>query len=116
MLKKENRLKKEAEVKLVFSKGRSVFDSVCGFKYQRNGLNKSRFAIMVGTKISKSAVKRNCIRRQVSEILRLNKEKIKVGYDFTFIARPEALGASYQEIEKRILGGLEKAGMVNFTN
>ena len=66
---------------------------------------------MVGTKISKSAVKRNHIRRRVREIIRLNKQNIKSGFDFTFIARSGALTVDYKELEKVILNGLKKAGL-----
>jgi ribonuclease P protein component len=113
MLPQENRLRKGKEVEEVFKTGKSVFDPVCGFKYQKNNLDKSRFVIMVGTKIFKSAVKRNRLKRQISEILRLNKEKIKIGYDFTFIVRPDALRVNYQEIERRILGGLRRVGLID---
>jgi len=112
MLPQENRLRKKIEVEKVFKTGRSVFDSVCGFKVLRNGLEVSRFAIMVGTKISKSAVVRNRIRRQIREIVRLNLPRIEKGLDFSFIVRPEAKNAKYEDFEKAIVGGLRKARLI----
>jgi ribonuclease P protein component len=112
MLPNENRLRKEKEVELVFKTGRSVFDLVCGFKFLRNNLSVSRFAILVGTKVSKSAVKRNRVRRQIREIIRLNLPKIKSGFDFLFIVRPEAKDKKYQDLEKIIIDGLKRARLM----
>lgn len=112
MLPNENRLRKEKEVELVFKTGRSVFDTVCGFKFLKNNLSVSRFAILVGTKVSKSAVKRNRARRQIREIIRLNLLKIKTGLDFVFIVRPEVKDKKYEDLEKIIIGGLKKARLI----
>ena len=112
MLPQENRLRKEKEIEKVFKIGKSVYDPVCGFKFLPNGLLVSRFAFMVGTKIYKSAVKRNRLRRQIREIIHLNLSKIKPGFDFTFIARPEAKEADYQVLENRIISGLKRERMI----
>lgn len=112
MLPQENRLRKEKDIEKVFKTGKSVFDPLCGFKFFPNRLTVSRFAIMISTKVSKSAVKRNRLRRQIREIIRLNLPKIKGGLDFTFIVRPEAKGANYQALEKVILSGLKKAKLI----
>lgn len=112
MLPQTNRLRKEKDVERVFKTGKSVFDPVCGFKFLPNGLPVSRFAIMVGTKVSKSAVKRNRLRRQIREIIRLNLSKIKIGLDFAFIVRPEAKEVDYKVLEDRILFGLKKARLL----
>lgn len=113
MLPQPNRLKKAKEVEKVFKTGKSVFDPVCGFKFLPNNLSVSRFAIMVGIKISKSAVKRNRLRRQIREIIYPNIFKIKTGFDFVFIVRPEAKEADYQVLEKVILSGLKKFRLIS---
>lgn len=112
MLPQENRLKKEKDIEKVFKTGKSVFDPVCGFKFLPNGLPVSRFAVMVGVKISKSAVKRNRLRRQIREVIHLNLKNIKSGLDFTFIVRSEAKEADYKVLEQKILSGLKKAGLI----
>lgn len=113
MLPQENRLKKEKDIEKVFKTGKSVFDPVCGFKFLPNNLPISRFSFMVGVKISKLAVKRNRLRRQIREIIHLNLSKIKTGFDFAFIVRLEAKEADYQVLEKVILSGLKKAGLIS---
>jgi ribonuclease P protein component len=112
MLPQANRLRKEKEVNRVFKTGKSVFDPVCGFKGLKNNLGVSRFAVMVGVKISKSSVVRNRIRRRIREIIRLNLPNIKPGYDLSLIVRPEAKTASYQELEQAIIGGFRKVGLM----
>ncbi|MFA6132122.1 MAG: ribonuclease P protein component [Patescibacteria group bacterium] len=112
MLPQENRLRKEKDIEKVFKTGKSVFDPVCGFKFLPNNLPVSRFAFMVGTKISKSAVKRNRLRRQIREIIHLNLKNIKTGLDFTFIVRPGAKEADYKGLEDIIVHGLKKARLL----
>jgi ribonuclease P protein component len=111
MLPQVNRLRKKKEIERVFKVGRNVFNPICGFKFQANGLSLSRFSIIIGLKVSKSAVKRNRLRRQVREVIRLNLSKIRSGFDFAFIISPKALGKDYQELEQIILSGLKRAGL-----
>ncbi|MFH1253060.1 MAG: ribonuclease P protein component [Candidatus Uhrbacteria bacterium] len=112
MLSQEHRLRKAKEVEVVFTTGRSVFDPVCGFKFLKNNLSDSRFAVLVGNKISKSAVVRNRLRRQIREIIRLHLEKIRPGLDVIFIVRAEAKGKKYQDLERVIIGGLKRARLM----
>lgn len=112
MLPPANRLRKEKEVERVFKTGKSVFDPVCGFKFLPNHLFVSRFAVLVGIKVFKSAVKRNRLRRQIREVIYLNLKKIKPGFDFVFIVRPDAKDSEYQVLEKVVLDGLKRAGLI----
>ncbi len=75
----------------------------------KNDLEHSRFGFVVSTKISKKAVERNKIRRQLQEIIRLNLEKIKQSVDVVVIAKHGIKGRQYQEIEKDLLRALSKA-------
>lgn len=112
MLAKENRLRRDKEFKKVFASGKSVFDSACGVKFAKNDLNDSRFAVVVGTKVSKSAVKRNRVRRQYREIVRLKLEEIKKGYDVILLVGKEALTLDYEKKEKKLGKVLKKAKLI----
>lgn len=114
MLPQINRLRKEKDVERVFKTGKSVFDPVCGFKFLPNHLPVSRFAILVGIKVFKSAVKRNRLRRQIREIVHLNLKKIKPGFDFVFIVRSGAKDSEYQVLERVVLGVLKGAKLIEF--
>lgn len=63
-----------------------------------------RIAISIGLKISKSAVKRNKLKRQVKEVLRLSlkDDQLKTGYYLLFIAKPGSLTKTYAEISTEI--------------
>lgn len=112
MLKQENRLKRDRDFNRVFKQGQSVFDSVCGLRFEKNGLKNSRFAIVVGTKVSKSAVKRNKIRRQFREALRLKLDEVKTGFDVIVLVSKPAQELNYQEKEARLFKVLKKAGLL----
>lgn len=70
-----------------------------------------RIGFAVGLKISKSAVKRNRLKRQVREVVRLllKEGKIKTGYYFLFVAKAGSLNLDYEKIELQVLELLKKA-------
>lgn len=112
MLPKPNRLHLDKDIKTLFAKGKGVFDVYAGFKYRKNGVGASRFAVVVGTKVSKSAVTRNRLRRQIREVIRLRLGEIKPGFDVMMLVRKEAIGKTYEELEKHVVNGFKKAGIL----
>lgn len=67
-----------------------------------NELGQTRTGLTVSKKISKKAVVRNRLRRQMREIVRLSPE-LQVKYpshDVVLIAREEALNRDYQQLTK----------------
>jgi ribonuclease P protein component len=112
MFAQKNRLRHEKDVKETLKKGRSVFDSICGVKFRSNGGEDSRFAVVVGTKVHKSAVKRNRVRRQYREIIRTNIEMIKPGTDMVLLTSKGALDLDYEEKKERLMGVLKKAKLL----
>jgi ribonuclease P protein component len=112
MLPKRYRLVKGKEYERVWKRGRSLFGETIGFKVFKNDLNIPRFGFVVGIKVSKKAVQRNRVRRQLSEIIRLKINSIKPGYDFIIIALPKILGKKYQEIDDTIEKNLKKMGFL----
>ncbi len=112
MLPQGHRLHKETDIKTLFANGKSVFDVYCGFKYRKNNLPVSRFAVVVGLKVSKRALERNRIRRQLREIIRLRLDVLKPGYDVLVLVRPDSLGQTYETLESHLVAGLKKAGIL----
>lgn len=102
MLKKINRLTKDKDFDSVFKKGKSSYDKIVGVKVVLNGLKYNRFGILVSTKISKKAVERNKIKRQIRETIRLRSENIKNGHDCVIISLGGILDKKYEDIEKSI--------------
>lgn len=112
MFAQKNRLRYEKDVKDTLKKGKSVFDAVCGVKFRANGGNDSRFAVVVGTKVHKAAVKRNRVKRQYREIIRTNMEMIKPGMDVVLLASKGALELDYDEKKERLMRVLKKARLL----
>jgi ribonuclease P protein component len=112
MLPAAHRLRHEKDIKALFSEGKGVFDAVCGLKYRKNGQAHTRFAVVVGTKVSKRAVVRNNIRRRVRSVLEKRLDDIKPGFDVAFLARPGAEKKDFATIEAVVTGSLRRAKLL----
>lgn len=122
MLPKPNRLKSKGEFKRALSGRRlcgNQFFVLYGLAVQPTagsfGLENhvppstrpTRIGFIVSKKIHKRATKRNRIRRRLRELVRLHLKDNQVngfqGYRaFVFIARPEALGAEFQDLKHKM--------------
>jgi len=126
MLQKENRLAKVRDFNLLFEYGRWVSTDGFTLKFLELGKNKKYFppkedpekfakqlrvAFTVGVKISKSAVKRNRLKRQAREVVRLliKEEKLNIGNYLLFVAKAGTIGLEYEEIERQVLLLLKNA-------
>lgn len=73
---------------------------------KENGLEHTRYAVMVSKKLEKSAVKRNKKRRQIYEIIRLLEKESPVpsqpAFDIVLMARRPVMKASYDDLNKQI--------------
>jgi ribonuclease P protein component len=114
MLKKENRLSGNKQIKEVFDKGKMRQSPLFGVLFIKDEISapsassgQVKFGIVVSKKISKKAVERNRIRRkiykEVGEIL----GKIKGGLRVVFLVKKAILEASDEEIEKEVKRSLE---------
>lgn len=105
-LTRDERLKNLSDIKNLFASGRKV--SVPGAKlvYSGNNLGYSRFMVTLIRKYGNS-VQRNRAKRVAREVYRLNKERLKPGFDLAIILFPSA--DFYSARENQILGLLKKA-------
>ncbi len=108
MLKKENRLTKKKEIEKVFQEGKSSFDKITGIKCLENKNKINRFAIVISSKISKKAVTRNRKKNQLREIIKINLNRLKPGFDFFVLGLSGIIDADYHDIEKSLLGHFRK--------
>ena len=81
MLPRKYKLKKDNDFKKVFNQGKHYQKDFIKIKFLKNGLEINRFGLIVGLKISKKAVQRNKIKRQLEEIIQLELEQMKKGFD-----------------------------------
>lgn len=112
MLKAQYRLRKTKDIEAVLKRGKGFFGGKIAVKLAKNGLKNSRFAVVVGVKVSKSAVKRNRLRRQLREIIRLELDELKPGYDVMVMARPKSLELDYHELKKELDKAFKKVGLI----
>lgn len=106
------RLQKDQDIKRVFAKGRGVYDDLAGIKFLQNGLKKTRFAIVVGTKVAKTAVARNRLKRQIRAILAKKERLLVQGYDVVILTRPLAIGATSVVIDEHLTRALKKGKLL----
>ncbi len=99
MLAKSHRLLKKKDFDRTFKQGKSFYTKFLGVKVLANQTEANRFGIIISTKISKKAVERNKLKRQIREILRPLNKKLKPGFDLIIIAAPSLLGQDYQSIK-----------------
>jgi ribonuclease P protein component len=89
MLSKNHRLAKTKDVQLAFVKGRGFFNPYFTVKFLKNKGENKRFTVVVSTKVSKQAVKRNRIKRVIREFVRINMADFVPG-DYAIVAKPAA--------------------------
>ena len=89
MFAKKFRLAKSADVQKVFGRGRAFFNPLLTVKFLGRQDGMPRVAVIVSTKVAKSAVRRNRIKRVLRELLRTNIGKLKAG-DYAIVVKPLA--------------------------
>ena len=126
MLQQDNRLRKLRDFNLVIQHGQWVNGRFLDIRVLELAKNQAYFpkkedvdnfkkqlklAIAAGLKVHKSAVKRNRVRRQIREALRLliKDGKIKNGYYILVVAKKDVLDKDYAEISQEIKVLLSRA-------
>lgn len=97
----------------VYRRGKTVRSKHFGVRLIVNNRRAdSRFAVVIGKKIYKSAVKRNRIRRRIYEIIRLELPKLKPAYDVVLsVSSGEPLVLPSSELQSEINHILAQAGL-----
>ena len=125
MLPKENRLKHDRDFITLFAEGRFVLGSLVNAqiwkidpaKYPRRNYspNDLKIGFVVSKKLSKSAVKRNRVKRQMREAVRLilQKNNLKTGYLLLILAKNEILEQDFTEIQKSMEQILRRVSLLN---
>lgn len=110
---KKYKLRKNAEFRVVYRKGRSFSNNLLVlYTYKNNRNDFNRFGVSVSKKVGKSVV-RSRVRRLIKESYRLNLDSFKKGYDLVVVARTFSKDKSYNEIENSLINLFKKAGLYN---
>ncbi|QCX33591.1 ribonuclease P protein component [Caloramator sp. E03] len=110
-MKKEEKVRKNAHFRYIYRKGKAINNDLLVLYIVKNGKNINRVGISVSKKIGKSVV-RNRVKRLIRECFRKNKDSIKKGYDFIFIARKKSAMANYYDIYDSVKNLINKGGLL----
>jgi len=113
MLSKENRLKKKKDFEKLFKEGKSFREKFLVLKVNKNNLNNNRFGFIVSKKVSKKAVVRNKIKRQLREIVRKEIKNYQKGFDIAVIVLPSIALKDFKEINQVLRSTLKKIKILN---
>ena len=101
MLKRANRLAKSKDIQTAFARGRTFFNPFFGIRFLPK-VGEKRFTVVVSTKVYKSAVARNRLKRLVREYLRKNLGAFKSG-SYVISVKPRISGLPEKDIVKQFL-------------
>lgn len=110
MLPKENRLDKR-KFRLVLGHGRMIQApdfGLIGLRVKND--TAPQVGIIVSTKISRSAVVRNRVKRTLREALRVIIPSVAKGFLFVILTKKSIIGKRKEEVEKPIFDSLGKLG------
>ncbi len=108
MLNKGNRINKDKDFDRAFKTGQSFYTKVFGLKAADNGLDIIRLGILISTKVSKKAVVRNKLKRQIKEITRKELPSLKTGKDLVLIIFSQILEKNFEEIKELLIMSFKK--------
>ncbi len=111
MLVKNNRICLDKEFDRVFKTGQSFYGKAFGLKIINNDKANSRFGILVGLKVSKKAVIRNKIKRQIRSIISQEILSVKKGKDVVIIVFSLILDKNFEEIKKALKVMFQRANL-----
>ncbi|MBL7053197.1 MAG: ribonuclease P protein component [Candidatus Portnoybacteria bacterium] len=112
MLPRKYKLKKDNDFKKVFNKGKYYQKDFIKIKFLENDLEINRFGLVIGLKISKKAVQRNKIKRQLEEVIQSELEQMKKGIDIIILVQPEIIEKEYQEIKETLIELFKKSKII----
>lgn len=95
----------------LYRKGSSAVCPTMAVYAKRNGFQKSRLGLTLGTKVGKAVV-RNRTRRRIREAYRTNEHRFLPGYDVVVVARVRAAHTPYALLERDLLRLGEKLGIL----
>lgn len=114
MLPKQHRLSLRTGLKKVKKQGTLIQGDLFSLLISRQqGIKQpSRFGFIISTKIHKKAVKRNRVKRLLSEAIQGLLLKIEPGFETVFLVRKKVIDASLSEIEKGVKKLFIEAGVM----
>lgn len=111
-LSKKYRLSSKDFLQIKSKKGFWAKSDLLNVKIVKNNLTISCFGFVISSKISKKAVSRNKIKRQLKNVIFKNISAIEDGWDIVMIAQNAINGKKYKEISDDLIGLLVKLRLI----
>jgi len=109
MIPSAHKISLDNDFEKIFKTGRSVYGRFLGFKILKNDLDHSRFSIILGKKIKKSAVTRHLLKRKIFSIIAKERTKLPFSIDCVIIVLPSVKeNPKFSELETEIKETLAK--------
>ena len=113
MLKKPQRVRLESDYRYILNRGKKSYSQIFLLSktpQRDNTLETTRFGFITSKKVGKAHI-RNRLRRQFREVIRVEMQNIKPGYDVVIVVSPKAVNATFLEIQKELLKQLKLNGL-----
>jgi len=102
MLKKKNRIISSVIFEEIFRGGRAKENEFFKIIFRKNNLDYPRYGIVVSTKVSKSAVKRNTLKRKIRNILKDFLLVFSKEFDVVIIVKKDCLKISFLKLKESL--------------
>lgn len=111
MITQAHRFHGRGSLRTVYRHGKTIRTPELAVRYILNGRRRSyRLAVIVSTSVSKSAVKRNRIRRRLFEIVRHHDKRMNAPYDLLLtVFKPEVATMPADELSQTVVALLIRA-------
>lgn len=108
------RIRKSPEVRRILGQGEKVGCRFFRVAFLESRDRRGKVAFVVLKRVVRKASRRNRFKRILREFYRLNRTRLKEGYDFVFelVKDPEERDWNYQETEQMLLPALRGAGLL----
>jgi ribonuclease P protein component len=115
MINRTHRFHGYGSLRYVYQHGQTIRGPLCSLKFVHNDRRTDyRLAVVVSKKVSKSAVVRNRIRRQLYEAVRRLEAKIAGPYDMVLtVFHEQVKELSGQEVDRLVRAQLRQAGILS---
>lgn len=104
----EQRIKRPAEFRQVFSRGRRSSNALTNLVAMPNGLPYVRVGLSVSKRVG-NAVTRNLVKRRIRSVF-ANIDASE-GWDVVVTAKPESADAAFSDLERSIGKSIKRAGV-----
>jgi len=107
MLPTKNRLRRQKDFQLVASKGKKFFSDFLMIKVLFKTEGEVLVGVVVPSKVSKKAVRRNQLRRWISEDIRKRISELPLG-NYLVLVKPEAANSNHPTLSRDLFFLLDK--------